>query len=201
MIANYLGLYHLYSTTRYCQDDYVSDTPIHNASNIACYPYRQVSLCYGQMEMVQNFMDNSYDNCMAFFTKGQKRRMQAMLGKSGPRAQLPIDSTACSAAFIPPIVDVRTTAADTTSAKPTLQIYPNPTQHRLYIRVGAYQNQKSNIQISNILGANILLQPQTWQTGINELSIDLNNWKAGTYFIQTQIDGIKLVRKFSIIYN
>ncbi len=82
LMGNYLGLYDLWSDDRHCQDDYVEDTPIHNALNYGKPIDQHISTCPSEnfgREMVMNFMDNSDDEIQTMFTKGQVKRMHTVL--------------------------------------------------------------------------------------------------------------------------
>ena len=82
LMGNYLGLYDLWSEDRHCLDDYVDDTPIHNAFNYGKPSHKHVTTCpqeNGALEMVMNFMDNSDDELQTMFTEGQVRRMHTVL--------------------------------------------------------------------------------------------------------------------------
>ncbi len=88
LVGNYLSVYSLWGTRR-CADDKVLDTPIHGGPNYGCPKYMHVSSCDNNpVEMILNFMDNTDDDCMSFFTEGQINRMYATLAPDGPRSQL-----------------------------------------------------------------------------------------------------------------
>lgn len=83
-----LGLYPLWGEDQ-CQDDYVADTPIHNAPNRNPSNSKHISLCSGYpTEMTNNFMDSNTDGRVSMFTKRQARRMQMALSEKGPRGRL-----------------------------------------------------------------------------------------------------------------
>lgn len=89
LIGSYLNVYELWSETELCGDDFVEDTPIHNAPTLGCVDYRHVSTCGSNpVAMTMNFMDNTNDDCQYMFTKGQMRRMWACLVKEGIRYSL-----------------------------------------------------------------------------------------------------------------
>ncbi len=95
LIGNYLGLYSLWGDG-HCVDDYVSDTPIHNSVNYVCGEGAHISLCDGnKIEMTRNFMDNTPDDCMSYFTIGQKTRILTMLSNGGPRYMLQMGQSLC----------------------------------------------------------------------------------------------------------
>ncbi len=73
LMGSYLNLYELWSELTPCGDDYVYDTPIHNAPNDdrADYRYTHISTCDGNpVEMVSNLMDNAPDAVQYLFTHG-----------------------------------------------------------------------------------------------------------------------------------
>lgn len=98
LVGSYLGLYELWNEERPCWDDYVNDTPIHNAPNYGpTNEYKHVSTCPGNpVEMSMNFMDNSDDEYLYLFTAGQMMRIHAVLTKGGPRHKLTNSQTLCS---------------------------------------------------------------------------------------------------------
>jgi len=88
-VGHYLNLRHIWGDGPCGNDDFVSDTPLSDASNGGC----QVgSVSCNSTDMVQNYMDYSDDGCMNLFTQGQKIRMKAAL--AGARASLG-SSSAC----------------------------------------------------------------------------------------------------------
>lgn len=90
-VGHWLNLRHIWGDGGCGVDDFVADTPESDASNGGC-PIGHVSC--GTEDMVQNYMDYTYDACMNLFTQGQKVRMQAVLAPGGARASL-ANSPAC----------------------------------------------------------------------------------------------------------
>ncbi len=90
-VGHWLNLRHIWGDGGCGVDDFVADTPESDASNGGC-PVGHVSC--GSVDMVQNYMDYTYDACMNLFTAGQKARMQAVLAPGGARASL-ANSPAC----------------------------------------------------------------------------------------------------------
>lgn len=87
-VGHWLNLRHIWGDAT-CGNDFVADTPVHNASNGGCPTYPHYSTCTGTpIEMTMNYMDYTYDACMYMFTAGQKARMQAVLAAGGSRASL-----------------------------------------------------------------------------------------------------------------
>lgn len=92
LVANYLGLLDLWNRFNRCGDDYVMDTPIHNAPNEDVPIHKHRSLCPGNpLEMTMNFMDCTPDALQVMFTEGQVKRMHAVI--DGLRPDLLTEST------------------------------------------------------------------------------------------------------------
>lgn len=73
-IGHWLGLKHLWGEAGGCiDDDGIEDTPPQSGATTGCDPAR--TSC-GSLNMVQNYMDHSYDACMNLFTKGQRSLMR-----------------------------------------------------------------------------------------------------------------------------
>jgi len=89
--GHWLGLRHIWGDGN-CADDFVSDTPPQASPSSGC-PVGRVSC--GGTNMVENYMDYSYDACMNIFTQGQKVRMLAVMEVS-PRRKTLIQASLCS---------------------------------------------------------------------------------------------------------
>jgi len=84
-VGHWLNLRHIWGDSR-CGNDFVADTPQHDAANYNCPPAGTLSRCKGQpVEMTMNYMDYTADACMYMFSNEQKARMQAVLAAGGPR--------------------------------------------------------------------------------------------------------------------
>lgn len=85
-VGHWMNLRHIWGDAN-CGNDYVSDTPSHNAYNFGCPSYPQRSTCSGSpVKMTMNFMDYTDDACMYMFTHGQKQRAMSTFVAGGPRA-------------------------------------------------------------------------------------------------------------------
>jgi len=93
-VGHWLNLRHIWGDGGCSVDDFVSDTPLSDASNGGC-TVGHVSC--GSVDMVQNYMDYSYDACMNLFTAGQSSRMNALFASGGARAIL-LSSGGCGGA-------------------------------------------------------------------------------------------------------
>ena len=100
-VGHWLNLRHIWGDGGCSVDDFVSDTPLSDASNGGC-AVGHVSC--GSVDMVQNYMDYSYDGCMNLFTSGQTDRMNALFGSGGARASL-LNSGGCGGGTAPTCSD------------------------------------------------------------------------------------------------
>ncbi|WP_229239657.1 T9SS-dependent choice-of-anchor J family protein [Echinicola soli] len=84
-VGHFLGLRHIWGDGGCDVDDFVTDTPDQNGSNIGCQTDR--TTC-GTLDMIQNYMDYTPDACMNLFTQGQLERMDVVLANSPRRISL-----------------------------------------------------------------------------------------------------------------
>jgi hypothetical protein len=97
LVAQYLGLHELWSESEPCSDDSVADTPIHNAPNSGKVDYKHFSTCDGYpMEMYMNFMDNTDDEQLSIFTRGQLDRLHKMLQLEKGRKNIVNNKVSCT---------------------------------------------------------------------------------------------------------
>lgn len=97
--GHWLGLRHIWGDGN-CAEDFVADTPPAAGPSSGC-PSGRVTC--GGVNMVENYMDYSYDACMNIFTQGQKARMLAVMEVS-PRRKTLVQASLCS----PLVADVPT---------------------------------------------------------------------------------------------
>ena len=91
-VGHWLNLRHIWGDGPCGVDDFVGDTPESDAANYACAVGH---ISCGSVDMVQNYMDYSYDGCMNLFTAGQTSRMRALFAPGGARESL-LSSNGCS---------------------------------------------------------------------------------------------------------
>ncbi|EMR02588.1 T9SS-dependent choice-of-anchor J family protein [Cesiribacter andamanensis] len=84
-VGHWLGLRHIWGDGGCGVDDFCGDTPESDASNSGCNPS---DISCGSVDMVQNYMDYTYDACMNIFTNDQTLRMRTVLTKSPRRREL-----------------------------------------------------------------------------------------------------------------
>jgi hypothetical protein len=132
-VGHWLGLRHIWGdgqlSAALCDStDHVDDTPnADTASQQTCVikntctnesPY-WVNAGIDPPDMIENYMDYSYDQCMTMFTLGQKTRMLGFLNTV--RASL-LNSPGCS-----------TTGLISHENGEPVQIYPNPARDKIFI--------------------------------------------------------------------
>jgi len=89
-VGHWLGLRHIWGDSN-CGNDCCGDTPTALTANFGC-PYPQTTC--SSVDMVQNYMDYTDDNCMNLFTVNQKNRMRTVMQVSPRRVDL-LSSTVC----------------------------------------------------------------------------------------------------------
>ena len=81
-VGHWLNLRHIWGDAK-CGNDFVTDTPLHDASNGGCPAVGLKSRCQAKpLEQWMNYMDYTDDQCMYMFSAGQKVRMDAALDAS-----------------------------------------------------------------------------------------------------------------------
>ena len=194
LVGSYLGLYELWNEAEPCGDDGVWDTPIHNAPNNTYIDhYRHVSLCPGNpTEMTMNFMDGTPNAYM--FTKGQMRRMNAVLAPNGIRAGLIKGQVVCdNASLVADTAEERNTfKLDKQEPQSilTFSIRPNPVKHQLTVNI---HDTSANLIIYSLSGK---LLHQT--KAVSQLELDVSNWVAGLYYVQVWKDQERITKSFVV---
>jgi len=90
-VGHWIGLRHIWGDGACAVDDFVLDTPNSDDSNFGCL---MSHVSCNSLDMVQNFMDYSDDDCTLMFTHGQKDRMSVIFEPGGDRASL-VNSIGC----------------------------------------------------------------------------------------------------------
>ncbi|MCC6723047.1 MAG: hypothetical protein IT258_00960 [Saprospiraceae bacterium] len=186
LIGNYLGLYDLWSYDEPCKDDYVDDTPLHDAPNFGLGThYYHVSLCTGepQAEMVMNYMDNTDDVALNMFTNGQKHRMMAVLSEGGPRHAL-IANPECAFSFTETIDRSQPTQSDFEGNRDEhyMEVYPNPSSDVFNVKLTSNSTSQASLRISSTVGTVKWEQAeQILLDGDQLLRIDCSTWPDGIY--------------------
>ena len=186
-VGHWLGLRHIWGDMS-CGDDFVDDTPKQQTANRGCPSGIKISCTnapYGDMYM--NYMDQTNDECMVMFTKGQVSRMRSVFAPGGPRKAL-LSSNALTGTPLPDEAPV----AEQPKSK-LLQLFPNPVQKQMIIQLEETADVRgAQLMILNQFGQTVrkitLLQPRT--------IVDLNSLPAGMYFVNVQLGSVKWQEKF-----
>ena len=83
-VGHWLGLRHIWGDGGCLEDDFCEDTPRSDEPNYTCTAR---SSC-GSLDMIENYMDYTEDQCMNTFTQNQKERMIQVLLNSPRRNTL-----------------------------------------------------------------------------------------------------------------
>jgi len=86
-VGHFLGLRHIWGDDT-CGTDYCADTPTAHDANGGCPTTTPSCDDPSIYEMVQNYMDYTYDTCMNIFTINQKDRITAVMNNSPRRMEL-----------------------------------------------------------------------------------------------------------------
>lgn len=85
-IGHFFGLRHIWGDSNICEeDDFCEDTPPAIEATNGC-PNDKFSC--GSLDMIQNYMDYTYDACMNIFTQDQKNRILTVIQNSPRRKSL-----------------------------------------------------------------------------------------------------------------
>lgn len=180
-IGHYFNLLHIWGSDTTCiDDDEVEDTPRQAGPYEGCPTILQGS-CGGSLDYFRNYMDYTNDDCMSFFTAGQKARMWATL--NGFRAGL-MNNNVCDPVAV------------TYIQKPTFEAYPNPAHDVLSVSIKNWHNSSSkNLKLFDALGR-VVTEKTVYTEGVVDLPI--NNLTNGFYFITLNIDNQQFTKKIII---
>lgn len=87
-IGHFLGLRHIWGDGGCNVDDFCEDTPVTANANQGCPDGMDSCPSSPGLDMIENYMDYTFDTCQNVFTQDQKDRMQAVLANSPRRASL-----------------------------------------------------------------------------------------------------------------
>lgn len=188
-IGHYLNLDHLWgsgaSNPNCNANDAVSDTPVQEEPNYGCQTFPHISCDNGPNgDMFNNYMDYGRDNCLFFYTNGQKQRMQAAL--NGPRASLKT-SLGC----VPTDVSV-----NEVPLAARLEVYPNPATDVVRLSFTDDFNSPLSFRVLNLAGAELPVA----STGSGaDRSIEVSHLSAGIYLLEVTTEGQRAVKRIHII--
>lgn len=186
LVGNYLGVYELWNEENRCYDDYVYDTPIHNAPNNGFdISFGHVTTCPGNdPEMFINFMDNAFDSLAFMFTRGQVTRMQYVLSSNQYRGQLCNTQIVCNDSLTNIIDSVAIRKPDLSAD--IVKAYPNPTRGEIMIEFNMSKLLPVSIYIFDMTGK--LLMKDQWQLPSNKFikEYDISEFSQGLYYLSVR---------------
>ncbi len=192
LVGSYLNLYELWNDDQPCADDYVFDTPIHNAPNYDKPDYRHISTCGDNpVEMTMNLMDNTDDEAQYMFTNGQMMRMYATLAPSGvPREGLRQLGTQCASGFGLGELGDRSSSRDKASIpeKLAITVYPNPANNGFTVMINMPCEEELHLTAIDELGGQKHAQTigNAMAGATNSIYISSKDWAPGLYVVRVQ---------------
>ncbi len=180
-IGHYFNLLHIWGSDTTClDDDDVEDTPRQAGSHEGC-PTDLLKSCSNSLDYFRNYMDYTNDECMSFFTNGQKTRMWAAL--TGFRMGL-INNNVCNPVLV---TDIK---------KSTFEVYPNPANTMLSITLKNWKSSSAKkIKLFDALGR-VVTEKTFYTEGVFDLP--LHGLVNGLYFICLNIDNQQFTKKIII---
>jgi hypothetical protein len=201
LMGSYLNLYELWNEFEPCADDYVEDTPIHNAPNNLINPYLHVSTCFSDLvaEMPMNFMDNTIDTGQYMFTRGQVTRMRATLADGGSRGGLALTPVACDEGSNNSAPRGSEGDAQLSNNNLWTRVFPNPTAEDFIVEIEYNKSTDIQLLIFDSRGAMVHQQKVVVGAGVlSRHSISSTNWAQGMYTVVIQTDSIRISEKVMI---
>lgn len=190
-IGHYFNLDHLWgpsgSNTNCVQDDYVLDTPRQQEPNFGCSTTFPNESCGtgADSDMFNNFMDYGNDECLFFFTEGQKARMLAAL--NGPRESL-LSSNGLNQCPV---------GVEEHILESSLLVYPNPATDIINIRSDRMDNLVTDLRIIDLSGR-VVLHRGSVKLGHASTPLDVSELSTGTYVLEVRSENELVTKKIHI---
>jgi Secretion system C-terminal sorting domain len=203
LIGSYLNLYELWNDEQPCADDYVWDTPVHNAPNYGRAEYRHVSLCDENypVEMTMNLMDNTDDVGQYLLTIGQSRRMQATLAPGGPRSKLRETAGNCAGKIAERSENLPVDRSTESAWAAAVRVFPNPSTGDFYVEFKNEAAARVQVSAFNSIGQLMFHRDENAPAGGMQLQLAARDWAPGVYVVRVVADGVsatKVVEKQKI---
>ncbi len=198
-LGHCLGLRHIWGDA-VCGNDFVDDTPLHNAPNFGCPGEGHLSTCTGTpLEMWMDYMDYTDDRCMYFFSDGQVARADFFID-TDPQLQSIIASTACTTGAGNTTVVSSASSAPSSSrvVKGEFAVYPSLTKGEINIDLNAVRTGAVVVNVYNQAGALVMKQQIAVVEGMNTKTMDLSRLQNGVYILQLNQDNAKSVKKLIV---
>jgi hypothetical protein len=192
-VGHWLGMRHIWGdgqqSSALCDStDYVDDTP--NADSASQQTCMSKNTCNNESpywnaagidppDMIENYMDYSYDACMTMFTEGQKARMHGFLNTL--RAGLFVSPGGCNVNSIKNEV-----------LEQQVKIFPNPASNELNIAFeGSVGKNRFSCELYNALGELVLFK----ELNAMNNKIAVRGLAKGLYFIKLNNGPDSVIKK------
>lgn len=175
-VGHYFNLIHPWGNLASCDnDDLIADTPEQSVQHFGC-PSTTSATC-GSTDLTTNFMNYGNDACIAMFTQGQARRMQAtlLLARGGL-----LDSKGCN-------------SISTNPSNESIRVYPNPANYFFCIEPNSVSQSNIPFRMIDIQGR-IILEDELITGEVRHFRATQN----GLYFLQFT-NGDELITKKLVI--
>lgn len=190
-IGHYFNLDHLWGpggvNTDCNASDGVSDTPVQKEPNYGCNHIFPDTSCNNgpNGDMFNNYMDYGNDECLIFFSNGQKARMLSAL--NGPRASLKSSNglSSCPVGIEDYILEA------------SLNVYPNPSSEFINIQSDQADNILSDLRILDMTGRVVLTRSNV-KLGYAAIQFDVSELSSGTYILEISSENERVSRKINI---
>ncbi|MEM9847170.1 MAG: zinc-dependent metalloprotease [Bacteroidota bacterium] len=171
-VGHYLGLQHPwgsgFNNATCANDDGLSDTPIQSGTYADECPNGTQSSC-NSSDMYMNFMNYTNDACMSMFSLQQKQRMLAVL-QSVRRALTENTDATCE----------DTSTLTSNFIQEQVEIFPNPAQNFIQIRLKNDYSHHLAVKIYNGLGQEVL---HLNFDASKEYLLSLEDFPSGIYYL------------------
>ena len=200
-LGHYLGLFHAWGnvldpvnySTGCVEDDEIKDTP-NSKKPYAVYYVEPRNVCdtivnscntqYNGIDyddMFENYMDYSTDSCYSIFTQQQVKRMRNQLLKY--RSGLIVDR------FVTGIDHV-------TSLNNKIDVFPNPTNGRVFVKQNAGFISDIQVRVFNVFGEVVL--EKVVPANQTNFELDLSGMAKSVYLINFSANGVNTTEKIML---
>lgn len=178
-LGHYFNLRHIWGDSN-CGDDFVADTPQHNAANGGCPSLSHVSTCAGNpLELTMNYMDYTNDVCMYMFTAGQTTRQQAHFNT-----------------IVGSFNQSTLSTGNDFDIKNSFTLYPNPSRGEFTIQFADFLPSFS-VDVIDQSGRIVFQKKYNSQLDL-EQRISLESISSGVYFVKVSSEQGTMVKKIII---
>ncbi|MGB1205413.1 MAG: LamG-like jellyroll fold domain-containing protein [Chitinophagales bacterium] len=98
-----------------------------------------------------------------------------------------------------PIPDPFANKTDAFFEENTFTIYPNPTQSDIYVYFNSISAETTMLKVVDIFGKTVLEKSVELQKGDNDFQLQVENFKAGTYFLEIESERGRMTKKFFVL--